>query len=497
MPNWPLLRLRHPPDARDSPRATVETVRTVRRLAAVCPLAAAAGLAPEQTLAEARAICPGLIVLDAAPAADRAALASLAAWAERYTPLAAPDPPDGLILDITGCEHLFGGEVALAADLAARLERFALPHRLAIAGTPAAAWALARAVAPSGPVTRIRPGTEAAALAALPIALLRLDARMVAGLRRLGLRSIGELARQSRSGLAARFGPLPTLRLDHAFGRAEEPIAWPRLPQPWEARRAFAEPIGTPDDLARTLDQLTTDLCDRLAAGERGATSLVATFIRLDGAHPAIAVATALPSHDPQRLARLLREKLPAIDPGFGIDAAILAAETTAPLRPPQSSLGPLSLETTPPLAATIDTLANRLGPAALWRPAPCDSHIPERAATRLPPLAKAPAWELDPSAERPIRLFHRPEPIEATALVPDEPPIQFRWRGALHRVRAATGPERIAAEWWRRTPDDSQPETNRIRDYYRVEDSAGARFWLFRIGLDGTPRWFLHGLFG
>ena len=182
------MRLRNQPDPRgrpeaatpNKPRATVETVRTVRRLAAVCPLAAAAGLAPDQTLAEARAICPDLLVLDADPEADRDALASLAAWAERYTPLAAPDPPDGILLDITGCDHLFGGETHLAADLAARLERFALPHRIAIAGTPGAAWALARSATARGPITRIAPHTEAEALSPRPTALLRLDTRTVA-----------------------------------------------------------------------------------------------------------------------------------------------------------------------------------------------------------------------------------------------------------------------------------------------------------------------------
>lgn len=502
LPSWPLLRLRNQSDPSDKPRATVETVGMVRRLAAVCPHAAAAGLAPDQPLAEARAICPGLAVIDADPAADRAALEGLAGWAERYTPLAAPDTPDGLVLDITGCEHLFGGEAGLAGDLARRLERFALPYRIAIAGTQGAAWALARSPTSRGPITRIPPHGEAEALSVLPVALLRLDSRSVAGMRRLGLRSIGELARQPRGAVTARFGALPTRRLDQAFGRIEEPVTWTRPPQPWEARLAFVEPIGTPDDLGRALDHLAADLCGRLEAAERGATQVEAVFIRLDGMRPAISIATALPGRDPMHLARLLRDKVPSVDPGFGIDAAVLIAHATEPLRAPQSSLGAIAAEAAMPLAATLDTLANRLGADHLWRPAPFDSHVPERASIRAPALASrpvmpAPSWEYDPSAERPIRLFRRPEPIEATAPVPDEPPIMFRWRGALHRVRAASGPERIAAEWWRRTPDESQSEVNRVRDYYRVEDNAGARFWLFRLGLDGTPRWFLHGLFG
>ena len=503
LPSWPTLRLRRPGFARsgseqsDKPLATVITIRGVRRLAAVCSLAAAAGLSAEQALTEARAICPELDVVEADPAADRAALAALAGWAERYTPLAAADPPDGLFLDITGCAYLFGNEDGLAADLSARLERHALPHRIAVAGTPGAAWALARCATPRGIFTVLRAGEEKAALGTLPVALLRLEARTVASLRRLGLRSIAELARQPRGEISARFGPMPTLRLDQAFGAVEEAIAWPRPPLPWAERLAFAEPIGTPEDLARTLDVLARALCARLEAAVSGARHFSVTFLRVDGARPCIAIGTAEPVRDPTYVAKLLGAKLTTVAPGFGIDAAVLQAGGIETLNPPQAALGALGREKEGALAATIDALANRLGPENLWRPAPHDSHVPERSTRRIPPLSSAPAWEHDPGIERPIRLLRRPEPIEATALVPDEPPILFRWRGALHRVRAASGPERIAAEWWRRTPDDSRPESDLIRDYYRVEDSAGARFWIFRAGLETMPRWFLHGLFG
>jgi protein ImuB len=163
---------------------------------------------------------------------------------------------------------------------------------------------------------------------------------------------------------------------------------------------------------------------------------------------------------------------------------------------PPQQTLAEIGAPPAPDFSATLDALANRLGAERLWRAAPQESHVPERRVRRAPPLAPAPAWESDPAVERPLRLLRRPEPIEATAPVPDDPPVLFRWRGALHRVRAASGPERIAAEWWRRTPDEGRPESDLIRDYYRVEDTDGARFWIFRAGLEGMPRWFLHGLF-
>lgn len=528
LPSWPTLRLRRLAAVTpDKPLATVETVRGLRRLAAVCPLAEAEGLSPGQALTEARAICPSLEVVDDDPAADRTALAALAAWCERYTPLAAPDPPDGIFLDVTGCAHLFlppplrgrvgvggGGEETLAADLSSRLERNALPCRLAIAGTAGAAWALARSATARGTCTILPPGQEKAALAVLPVALLRLEPRTVAGLRRVGLKSIGELARQPRSEITARFGSMPMLRLDQACGTAAEAIAWPRPPSPWTERLAFAEPIGTPDDLARALDHLAQHLCARLEEAERGGHRFTAIFFRVDDERPAIAIATARPVRDAAYITKLLKEKLETVDPGFGVDAVVLEAEETAPLAPPQRGLAELHAPQRPDLAPTIDALANRLGPQRVWRLAPQDSHVPERGQRRIPPLAPCPAWQVDPSVERPLRLLRRPEPIEATAPVPDDPPILFRWRGALHRVRAASGPERIAAEWWRRTPGGgcapgegcgpdegcapggSRPEHDQIRDYYRVEDTDGARFWIFRAGLDGTPRWFLHGLF-
>lgn len=475
----------------------METVRGLRRLAAVCPRAEAEGLSPGQALTEARAICPALEVVDDDPEADHAALASLAAWCERYTPLATPDPQDGIFLDITGCAHLFAhGEEALAADLSSRLERNALPCRIAIAGTPGAAWALARSATARGTCTILPPGQEKEALSVLPVALLRLEARTVASLRRVGLKSIGELARQPRGEITGRFGPMPMLRLDQAYGTAAEAIAWPRPPAPWAERLAFAEPIGTPEDLSRALAHLAQRLCARLEAAERGARRFTASFFRVDDQRPAIAIGTARPVCDAAYITRLLKEKLEKIDPGFGIDAVVLEAEETAPLAPPQRTLAEFGTPPLPDLAASIDALANRLGPERLWRAAPQESHLPERSVRRIPPLAPCPAWQLDPSVERPLRLLRRPEPIEATAPVPDDPPILFRWRGALHRVRAASGPERIAAEWWRRTPEEGRPERDQIRDYYRVEDTDGARFWIFRAGLAGTPRWFLHGLF-
>ena len=379
-------------------------------------------------------------------------------------------------------------------------KRNGIPCRLAIAGTTGAAWALAHA----GKDRTILPsGQEQAALADLPVSSLRLDAGTVTGLRRLGLRTVQDLLRIPRAQITARFGALPVLRLDQALGAMEEAIDWPRPPIEWHERLAFAEPIGTPEDLARALSRLAERLCVRLAEQDKGGQRFVARFFRVDDDVPQIAVTTALPVRDAGYLAKLLREKLDTVDPGFGIEVIALEAEIVAPLQAPQvaAQRSGLRLDATDRLAGVVDTLTNRLGADRVSRVAPYASHVPERAVRRVPPLpVRQPSWVNDPAAPRPIRLLRRPEEIEVIAPVPDDPPIRFSWRGVAHRVRAAAGPERIAAEWWRGKRSGKRPETDLIRDYYRVEDADGARFWIFRAGLhaeDRMPRWYLHGLFG
>ena len=500
LPHWPITRLtRSASTSPDRPSVTIETVRGVRHLVAVGVDGEAQGLRSGQTLTDARAVCPGLIPIEADPMADEAALARLATWCERYTPMAAPDPSDGLWLDVTGCTAVFATEAELARDLASRLGRNGIPCRLAIAGTTGAAWALAH----SGEEQAVLPpGQEKAALADLPVTSLRLDTGTATGLRRLGLRTVRDLLRIPRAQITARFGALPVLRLDQALGAMEEAIDWPHPPIEWHERLAFVEPIGTPEDLARALSRLSERLCGRLAEQYKGGQRFVARFFRVDENVPQIAVTSALPVRDPAYLTKLLREKLGTVDPGFGIEVMALEAEIVAPLQAPQAQLTDLAaVDITDRLAGVVDTLTNRLGSELVSRVAPYASHVPERAVQRVSPLTvRQPSWAADPATPRPIRLLRRPEEIEVIALVPDDPPVRFRWRGVLHRIRAAAGPERIAAEWWRGRQSDKRPETDLIRDYYRVEDSDGARFWIFRAGLhadDRMPRWYLHGLFG
>jgi protein ImuB len=289
------------------------------------------------------------------------------------------------------------------------------------------------------------------------------------------------------------------LRLDQALGRAEEALCFRRPATPWFARLAFAEPISVPEDLARASEDITRLLCRRLEAQGRGAGRFELAFHRLDGRAEPLSIGLSLPGRQASAIVRLFAPMLESVDPGFGIEAVTLIAERVESLSPRQTSLetlGETALEDG--IAPLVDRLANRLGEDRVWRAEPHPSHIPERAVVRRPTLAAPSGERWDRRRPRPVRLFRRPEPIEAMAPIPDDPPIFFRWRGQLRQVRRAEGPERLAEEWWRRPPGETTP--SQVRDYYRVEDETGARYWIYRAGLFGgqtPPRWWLHGLFG
>jgi len=453
-------------------------------------MAAAEGLSPGLTLADARALLPQLAVADADPPADAAALAMLADWCGRYTPWAATDGEDGLRLDITGSAHLFGGEAAMLAEILRRFTGFGITARGAIADTPAAAWAWARHGDAAAPI--LPAGQHRALLAPLPVAALHLPEEILANFERLGLRTIGDVVRLPRAPLAARFGELPLRRLDQLQGIAAEPISPRQPPAPWRTRIAFAEPIGLRSDLDLATRRLLEELCQLLAKDQRGLRQLDLLLYRVDGTLQRLAAGTSRASRDPAHLFRLFTEKLETVDPGFGIEVMLLEATATDPL--PASQLG-LSEDgqAEAALAELVDRLQNRLGARQVVRIAPFDSHVPERAVTLLPGLVPLERDGWTAEQPRPVRLLPCPEPIEVIAPVPDDPPQSFRWRRVAHRVVKADGPERIAPEWWR-------PETSaRTRDYYHLEDEAGRRFWVYRDGLyaaDAAPRWYLHGLF-
>lgn len=502
---------------------------------------AAAGIAPGLPLADARARLPDLRAAPAAGRADMAALAALADWCGRWTPWVSLDAAGGadavlgashgLWLDITGCAHLFGGEAALMDDMLHRLTRFGFAARAAVADTPGAAWAISHhGCARHGTIKNgrvIEPGKTRAALAKLPLKGLRLAAAEADELERLGFRAIGDLYGISRGALARRFGDGVMRRLDQALGREEEPLSPKRPVAARRVRQGFAEPIASREAIAATAQRLLDELEGLLDAAGEGVRRLELSLYRGDGRVERIEIDTSAPVRAPAHLMRLLAEPLDALDAGFGFDSVAVAASLTQPLAATQLALDcqPTANRTAPApaqnlftrdadadddreVARLIDRLGGRLGLGNVRRPALFPSHVPERAAVSSTAQAEmSTAQAVDQPShwpagrQRPLRLLPRPEAVEAVAMVPDDPPVMFRWRRMVHRVVKADGPERIAAEWWH--AEGAAPlggEADSIRDYYRVEDDKGRRFWLYRDapyrpGM--APGWWLHGLFG
>lgn len=457
-----------------------------RLLAGVDAAARRLGLRPGMSAAHAGALVPGLHLVPADPEADAAALARLGLWCQRYAPIVALDPPDGLVIDITGAAHLHGGEAPLLADLSARLERTGITARLALADTPGCAWGLAR----FGEGGIVPPGDAAPVLAPLPVAALRLGAEAARALQDVGLARIGQLSDKPRAALRLRFGAEILFRLDRALGHASEPLTALAAPETPRVALRFAEPVGARESLERVVADLCALLVPELERRGLGARRLDLVFVRVDSLDQAIRIGTAGPSRDATHLARLLAERLSLIDPGFGIEEAVLSASRVEPLAERQNShlaAGPQA----PDLAALVDTLLVRLGAARVYRLAPVESDLPERAVRRVSALA-APLGALWPTdLPRPARLLAPPEPVMAMAEIPDAPPLFFVWRNTRHLIARADGPERILGEWW-----VADAEAELTRDYYRVETEAGERFWLFRDGpMQANGRWWLHGL--
>lgn len=451
------------------------------------------GIQPGLALAEAQARVPGLRIAPGDPAADAAGLERLALWAlRRYSPVVAIDPPAGLLIDATGVAHLFGGEAALLDDLRARLTAARLGARVALADTIGAAHALARFGA--HPAMIAAPGETGAAVAALPLASLRLDPTLVERLNRLGFVRVADLAATPRAPLALRFGAAPGLRLDQMFGRHTEPIQPLRPAELIEVRRSFAEPISAPETLARAIGRLVVALCPLLEARGLGARRLDLLFHRIDAGVQAIRVGTARPVRESRRLTRLLTDRLESVDPGFGVEAMTLAAVLAEPLAYRQSDT--LGQAAEADVADLVDILANRLGADRLYRATPAESDVPERAVRKIAPLAPATHATWPAQWPRPSRLLSPPEPVETLALLPDQPPVHFVWRGVRRRVKRADGPERVFGEWWREADEMAM-----VRDYFVVEDESGERFWLYRSGdgedpATGDLRWYVHGIF-
>jgi protein ImuB len=510
----------------DEPLVVTAKIDNALQLVALNDAATTVGLMVGMPLATARAMLPALELIDADPVADGKMLNAIADWCDRFTPLVALDGADGLFLDITGCAHLFGGEASMMTAVCDGLTRQGFIVSGAIAGTAVAARALTRHA--HGRI--VASGGEAAAVAPLSIATLGVDEKIVRGLNRAGLKSIGDVALRAPSEITARFGAAFTATLTQALGLGDAPIS-PRKPAPdYVVERRFADPVATHDVIMLTLSSLAAVLTAAMERHGKGARLLEAGFFRTDGAVRTIVVEAGQPITRPDVVARLFTEKLDALadplDPGFGFDLIRLSALHTVGVAAIQHGFD-TSANEAEDVGHLVDRLVARIGRRRVIRYVAQDTHIPEHAALPIPAqdtAGGAGAWPMPIKNEppsRPLRLFARPEAINVTADFPDGTPAQFRWRRNLHVIVRAEGPERIAMEWWRHRDEDDveeddefaelhppQPDTDvqkrdgsvLTRDYFRAEDREGVRYWIFREGIFGreveTFRWFLHGLF-
>jgi protein ImuB len=458
-----------------------------RIVLAVNAIAAEDGLTPGLALAHARAVQPNLVALPAQPVEDARALERLAAWCLRYSPLVSPCPPDSIWIDATGAAHLFGGEEQMLKTIQGAMAAHGLTARVAMAATPGAAWALAHFSPRS-----ICVSTAPADLNPLPATALRLNLDTARSLWRVGLKTVADIRRVPRATLPRRFGKELLARLDQALGHAPEAIEAVLPPLAKRKRVTFAEPIGTAEDLKRVIDLLAGPLCADLEKSQEGARKLDLLFTRTDNRVETIRLALARPSRNPLHFAKLLADKIETVDPGFGIEAAVLTAWKVEPLTPQQSDMES-GVADGEDISDLVDTLANQVGTRNVYRISSHASDIPERAERRADPVACATAsWPAN--LPRPVRLFASPEPVEVMALMPDYPPAKFTWRGEARLIKRADGPERVFGEWWQ-----DPKEVAEVRDYFRVEDEQGERFWLFRDGrltAEKTYRWYLHGVF-
>lgn len=482
----------------EGPFALVDKTANALRLVAVDSEALALGLTPGMALADARAQVPQLNAWPHDGAGDVALLNGVLEAFSRFSPMAALDSSHGLVLDVTGCAHLFGGEERLARAAAALASRLGLQSRIALARTPQTARALARFG--GGGVTP--EGEDRAAVRRLPVAAFDLASAETQALRRAGLKTVGDVDERPRAALAARFGAGFSSHLDRILGLEDTRITPVRPAAPVVSDRVLMEPLITTEPLETVIADLLAETEGALETRRSGARGFRLTVYRIDGQSRRIGLGVARPIRDARTIARLFRERLAALntplDPGFGIDQLRMEALHLQRMDPVQTAIDERD-QRAEALDALIDRLTARLGPEAVIRVRPSDSHLPEKA-SRLVPASHHEAddgvqWpERDPASPplRPLHLFDPPQPVEAVALAPDGPPARFQWRRVTHQIARAEGPERIEGEWWRRGG-------GRVRDYYRVEDAEGRRFWLFRAGHFGDeppPRWYVHGLF-
>lgn len=457
-------------------------------ITAVNTLAEKQGISVGMVVADARALVPSLQVFDDELNMPEKVLHALAEWCIRFTPAVAVDLPDGLILDASGCAHLWDGEEKYLKDIASRLAAFGYQVKVAIADTIGAAWGFAH----YGKQSFIEPGSHVSALLDLPAQALRLERETVEQLFHLGLHYICDFSSMPRSALRRRFGELILKRIDQAFGTKDEILHTVQPIEPWQERLPCLEPIVTAPGIAIAVQRLLDSLSKRLQVEGKGLRKALLSTYRVDGKIERVEIGTNRASHNPQHLFKLFELKLSSIEPALGIELFILEAKLVEDVEAAQARLWESSfgLENNN-IAELLDRITGKMGTACIKRYLPDEHYWPERSFKPAVSLEEKPATTWYADRPRPLELLPKPEPIEVTAPIPDYPPMFFRYKGTMHNVKKADGPERIEQEWWL--------QEGQHRDYYVVEDEAGKRYWLFRSGhydAAKTYGWFIHGFF-
>ena len=456
---------------------------------AASPQAQLQGVYNGMALADARALVPTLQAFDDKPQLAEKLLLRLAEYCIRFTPFAAADLPDGLLLDATGCAHLWGGEEKYIDSISKRLSKRGYAVRAAMAETIGAAWAIAR----YGKNELIIPGGKVAtALLPLPPESLRLDQEIVERLYKLGLRQVSDFIAMPRAVLRRRFGPSCIQKINQALGTSME-IIHPVIPvELFQERLPCLEPISTATGIEIALQRLLDALCQRLRQEEKGLRRAVFKCYRVDGKIEQISIGTNRPTFNVQHLYRLFENKIASIEPDLGIELFVIEAPVIEGHTVTQEKIwnSTCALYDTG-LAELLDRIEGKMGAQVIHRYIPDEHYWPERsfkAATSIVETANT-TWKTD--RPRPLQLLPYPERIEVTAPIPDYPPMLFIYKGTLHKIIKADGPERIEQEWW--------IQEGEHRDYYCVEDEEGLRYWLFRSGHytpDKKYQWFIHGFF-
>lgn len=477
---------RQTPALRNIPFVLAAPERGRMVVQSVNALAAQKGIRCGMVLADCKAIFPELEMRKSKPGQAEKLLHALAEWSIQYTPFAAIDLPDGLILDTSGCTHLWGGESAYLEHIKTKLTVFGYTVKLAIADTIGAAWGMARFNSES----IVKPGRQDEALKHLPAAALRLEPMILERLKKLGLERIGSFIDMPRSTLRRRFGASLVLRIGQALGNEIE-LAVPVKPiEPYQERLSSMEPISTAVGITIALRQLLETLCQRLESDGMGLRQAVFIAYRIDGEVQQIEIGTGHASRNPVHLFKLFEHKIGTFQPDLGFESFVLEAPKVANLTDEQAAIWNASGHSDRKIAEFLDRVAVRVGSNVIDRYLPAEHYWPERSVKKAVPLWEKSQTQWQTELPRPVHLLSKPEPIEVMAVIPDYPPRLFLYKGTRHEIAKADGPERIEQEWWL--------SDGLYRDYYCVEDQGGARYWLFRAGPydAGQPKWFIHGFF-